>query len=185
MKTDIVFPKGNEREFLDNAKRLGFEALCFVYDRLPPNEIKDENIRVLVAIKQQKKGFLWFSDNVVDINHRNLDLAYGFETSEKKNSLREIKSGLNQVVCKQAVQNGVKYGFSFNQMLNAKDRMMIFGRVRQNIKLCRKYKVGMAIASFATKPEEMRAYHDLVAFFVVLGMHPSDAKKALSAVGKF
>lgn len=29
---DIVFPKNNEEEFIDMAKKLGYLSLCFVYE---------------------------------------------------------------------------------------------------------------------------------------------------------
>ena len=30
---DIVFPNGNEKEFISLAEKLGFKALCFVYPK--------------------------------------------------------------------------------------------------------------------------------------------------------
>ncbi len=50
----------------------------------------------------------------------------------------------------------------------------------QNIKLCRKAKCKVFIGSFAKNPSELRSKHDLKAFFICLGMHPSEAKKAVT-----
>ena len=50
----------------------------------------------------------------------------------------------------------------------------------QNIRLCRKYKVKMVLASFATDKFEMRDARDLISFGVCLGMNPGEAKKALN-----
>ena len=54
----------------------------------------------------------------------------------------------------------------------------------QNVRLCRKYKVRMVLASFAHDPWEMRSAYDLLAFGQVLGMTPKEATVALNFTKK-
>ena len=54
----------------------------------------------------------------------------------------------------------------------------------QNVRFCRKYKVNTVIASFASKPEEMRSAHDLISFGISIGMHPKQAKESLKYLEK-
>jgi RNase P/RNase MRP subunit p30 len=89
---------------------------------------------------------------------------------------------LNQVLCNLAKKNKVVIGFSFNEVLKSKDveRAKIIGRMQQNIKLCRKYKVDMIIASFATNKYEMRSLNDLKSFARVIGMNSQEVKKVFT-----
>jgi RNase P/RNase MRP subunit p30 len=57
---------------------------------------------------------------------------------------------------------------------------MILGRIMQNIKLARKYKMKIKLASFARNPYELRDCNDLLSFGILVGLHPSEAKKALT-----
>ena len=109
------------------------------------------------------------------------DMVCGLESVANKDRIHFKISGLNQILCKLANKNKVIVGFSFSSILNAEHRPRILGRIIQNIKFCRKYKVITSFASFAKTPFEMRAAHDLIAFLIVLGMHPSKAKSSLKA----
>jgi len=93
-------------------------------------------------------------------------------------------SGLNQVLAAIANKKKKIIGFNFNAILNTKGmlRSQLLGRMKQNVKLCRKYKVEMALASFAANPFELKAEKDLQAFGETLGMTPGEAKKAVKAV---
>ena len=96
-----------------------------------------------------------------------------------KDSLHFRNSGLNQVLCKIARRNGVIIGFSFNELLNSKDRPLVLGKMMQNVKLCRKFRVKTLIASFANNDYEMRSFDTLRAFGLVIGMTPFEVKKSL------
>ena len=84
------------------------------------------------------------------------------------------------MLCKLAKKNNIAIGFSFNEILKSKEKSKLIGRMMQNIKLCRKYKVKMVFASFAKNKFEMRAVKDLLSFCRVLGMTPREAKSALN-----
>jgi len=98
-----------------------------------------------------------------------------------KDALHYRHSGLNQVICKLANKNKVAIAFSFSRILKAdeKERIRLFGKIMQNIRFCRKYKVKMILASFALDKYEMRNAQDLRSFALVIGMTPKEAKEAL------
>jgi len=63
-------------------------------------------------------------------------------------------------MAKTCAKNGVAIGFSMYSILSAgpQKRAIVMGRIMQNIKLCRKFKVKMKIASFAKSPGGMRKF---------------------------
>lgn len=200
---DIVFPDGNESKFIRMAERLGYSSLCFVYEYKKNLKVIKEKI-----LKEQEKtkvklyfGLLADKKNVLKAKQASNfvlvkstgddqavfekvkpDLVYDLELTAKKDPIHFRASGLNQVLCKFAFKNKVIVGFSFSSILNSKNRVLVLGRIIQNIRFCRKYKVNTAFVCFAKLPYEMRAFHDLIAFLIVLGMHAGKAKESLGII---
>ena len=200
---DIVFPNGNELNFIRMAEKLGYNSLCFVYNFKINLRAIRENISLIQKETKIKLylGLLSDAKNVskskkfcdivlveatgddqVLFERIKPDIVYNLELAARKDSLHFRNSGLNQVLCRFAAENKIIVGFSFNSILNFKNRILLLGRIIQNIGLCRKYKIETCFASFAKMPYEMRAYHDLISFLIVLGMHASKAKKSLLSV---
>ena len=194
MYSDIVFPDGNEAQFIEIASKLGYSHLYFIYafDKLKKAEFKNPKIKITTGIISNANNFRKaknLSDFVIisgSIQDRQVlekikpVILFDIEKGANKDFIHHRASGLNQVLCKIAHENKVAIGFSFSTILNLESK--VFGRISQNIKLCRKYKVKTVIASFAKKPYEMRSTHDLIALFICLGMHPTEAKKSLSII---
>ena len=101
---------------------------------------------------------------------------------ETYDKLHYRSSGLNHVLCKLAKKNNVCIAFSFRRMLYSKNRALLFGKIMQNIKLCRKYKVNVVFGSFAENKWEMRSPHELKTLMQCLGMRAEEEKKSLSSV---
>lgn len=118
------------------------------------------------------------------VENKQVDILLSPERAGKKDRLRQRDSGLNHVLCALARDNNVAIGFNFSDVLNAENLAEVLGRMMQNVRLCRKYKVRMVLASFAKNPWEMRYARDLMAFGQVLGMTPKEAKKALNFTKK-
>tara|TARA_Y100000310_G_C20451586_1_gene700995 strand:+ start:141 stop:650 length:510 start_codon:yes stop_codon:yes gene_type:complete len=110
-----------------------------------------------------------------------VDVLLHPERNSLNDGLHQRRSGLNQVLCKLAKQNNISIGFSFNLVLQSKgrERARIIGRMRQNVRLCRKYKVNMKIGSFTSNKWGLRSYDCLVAFGKVLGMTAGEAKNSV------
>mgnify|MGYP001578923586 CR=1 FL=1 len=88
---------------------------------------------------------------------------------------------MNQVLLQLAHKNDTAIGFALQPLLAVKgeQRAMLMGRMMQNVRLCRKYKVRMVLCSFAEDLFDLRSASDLQSFGRVLGMTPGEAKEAL------
>lgn len=189
---DVVFPQRNEEEFISMAVKLGYTGLCFVYDSADEliknkEKLKKTKIKLLFGLKFKSKRKVYdfivakASGKSRDIlERRKADIIYDFEKNAREDYIHHRASGLNQVLCKLARKNNVAVGFSVSSILNSKQKPVLLGRIKQNVRLCRKYKVKVVIGSFSSEPYEMRSLHDLISLFCLLGMHPSEARKALS-----
>ncbi len=194
MSIDIVFPKNNEKEFIEMAQRLGYGSLCFVYDR-PDTKKYSTRLHIYKGVLATVRtvGRFRNSDLVLvkssgqdrlAVEKAKPDVIFSLEGSKKSDFIHQRNSGLNHIMCRLASQNNVAVGFSFDLLLGTRMRSRAMGRMMQNIRLCRKYKVRTVIASFASSPYRMRSPHDLESLFTTLGMHPKEAKESLSATQK-
>ncbi|MFH1711144.1 MAG: RNase P subunit p30 family protein [Nanoarchaeota archaeon] len=82
-----------------------------------------------------------------------------------KDKLKERDSGLNQVLCKIARNNNITLAIDFNEIINSekREKAIILGRIKQNIKLIKKFKNKLTIIN---PPEDKIS---LSALFRVLG----------------
>ena len=187
---DIVFPKNNEQEFIDLASKLGFSSLVFVYDKPNFREISSKKVKIHYAlllpiaklnIARSKKLLAFYKghSHAREAIERGFDVVFAVEDDPRPDHLHFRNSGLNHVLCRFAHKNKVKIGFSFSDILNSNNCHILLGRIMQNIRFCRKFKVPMLIASFAKTPFEMRSFFELRAFFEVLGMTSKESASAL------
>jgi len=118
------------------------------------------------------------------IELKKIDILLSPEKGVKKDSFHNRNSGLNHVICNLAKKNDIAIGFNFNEVLVSKGmkRAEIIGRMMQNVRLCRKYKLKMVLGSFAWNKWQMRSRNDLISFGIILGMHQNEAKNSLQAV---
>jgi RNase P/RNase MRP subunit p30 len=209
MFTDIVLPAENEKDFIIMAERLGISGLCFCYPLFPKANpaLYQERLKKLQektgiklsmgfitkqsdTLKARKLADLLLvkasPENRETIEKKEVDCIYELENGPKPDKMHFANAGLNQVLCAIAKANMTIITFSFAMLLNADGlrRATLMGRIRQNIRLCRKYKVNTAFASFARAPYELRPEHDFLNLGTALGMHPKDAQASLSSVSK-
>ena len=202
MFVDIVYPKNNEKEFVEIAEKIGVEGLVFVYPY--SKSIKEENkkmssnINICSGILADHKtalkskvgaGLVLVKSSAKDrfvFEKIKPDVIFDLEFGERADFMHHRNSGLNQVLCKLAAKNNVTVGIDCGRIisLGLKKQAQIFGRISQNIKFCRKYKVKMILASFADDPYLMRSPHDLSSLGIILGMHPKEASDSLETVYK-
>ncbi len=112
---------------------------------------------------------------------KNLHFIYGLETLHVKDSLHHRKTGINQVISRMLAENEIKVILSFKNLLDSSNPRLpqTLGRFKELIKLSRKFKFKLNLASFASDQYGLRSKHDLIALLIVLGMHPKEAKDAL------
>ncbi len=174
MFTDLVFCK---EQFLD----LGFDKVMNV------NLIEFNTKKDLQKKLGQEKGLrvvLGSRNNRTAIESKKIDVLLSPEKGIKKDSFHHRNSGLDHAICTLAKKNNITIGFNFNDVLTSQGvlRAERLGRMMQNVRLCRKYKIRMLIGSFAQNKWQMRSRNDLISFGIVLGMHPEEAQNALQVI---
>ncbi len=143
---DFVLVKGKaKKEFLDQIK-----------------EAKRKN--KLAFYQPETEEMLRFA-----LEHTPIDLIFGMEKINPSDSLHYLRGGLDQILCRIAAEKEKTIGFSFQQILTAKDSGKMIARMKFNLKLCKKYKVKIVFSNFSCSHWEMRSAKDLEAFLRVLG----------------
>ncbi len=130
-------------------------------------------------IRENKSKQIIFSSNSDELNRKilekeKIDILL-LNQEARKDFQKQRNSGFNQVLAKIAKKNNVLIGINFDEITNAKDKKKaeILARIKQNIKLCNKNKLGMKFISIKQK----RNVYDLKAFGLVLGMPTNMIKR--------
>lgn len=109
-------------------------------------------------------------------------VVFNSEYLFEEDDLHFRRGGLDEQLLSKAKEKKIGIGFSFSDFINIRDariRANVLGRMEQNVRLCRKYKLRMAVASLARNRWEMRHANDLLAFARTIGMTGKEAKEAL------
>ncbi|MBU1975948.1 MAG: hypothetical protein KKG59_06095 [Nanoarchaeota archaeon] len=185
MFVDIVFPKDNEEEFLEVAKKLK-SKLVFIGSK-PEKVSGTYSGQLVVNTGGIKKGFDLNIGKAKRefIESKKVDLIFGFEDESFKDGMHQRNSGLNHVLCKLAKDKNKMIAFDFSLLLHAKDKQLVFGRMLQNAMLLKKFKNQVVIASFAKNPYELRSGKDYQALLEELGFDIPSAKTAVNRLGDF
>lgn len=191
--TDIVIPKENEQEFIEVAKKLGIKSILFLYEpKKQPNkkkleEIKKQNPEIeintanLILKNTNKQGMNFAKANIQTIQNKHVTHLFDIESLEEKDNHHYRRSGMNQATAKKIKEQGKTIIISTQQLIENKEPHKIIGRIQQNLELIKKYKLKTAIASIATKPENMRPEKETQALIKTLG-HEHIAKKAITEI---
>ena len=94
------------------------------------------------------------------------------------------ESGLNHVLVRYAAENGVAIDFSMNALIQSRrgDRARLIGKMRENLKLVRKYNAPMILTSHAHSIYDLRAPREMIALASLFGMTKEEATSALCDV---
>jgi len=114
------------------------------------------------------------------LEHKKLD-ALVLADSKLKRSLRHENSSLNHVICKIAADKKKPIIINLSDILakKGKERAGILEKLRQNIKLCKKARTKLFVASFAKTEKKLRDAYDIFSLCISLGMPTDMAKSAL------
>jgi len=205
MPSDIVLPRGNEKQLIDMALRLSYSRLYLGYTLKDWKARGTEQIRkikngsktsntcldvqpaiITSSLNEIKKGRSTGSPIIFSLKRperispamRNT-LVLGFELSPRHDFIFQRNAGVDEPSCRIAAENNICFGFSFQDILKAREPAVIMGRMAQNINLYRKHKLGCVFASLAQEPYDMRSPADLASLLVCLGMQPNKAKECL------
>jgi ribonuclease P/MRP protein subunit RPP1 len=154
-------------------------------------EIKPKTINELIKqVKKFKKAnFIILTTQDYEIKRRAVDKslvdAIAHNETESKRSKRNYRySGIDHVIAKKCAETNVSVNICFNDFLNAENRGIILGRMKQNVRLCLKYKAPIIISSGAENTNELVPADNLVAFAEFLGMNRKQALESVSRVAE-
>ena len=183
MFIDICFPKNNEEAFIDTAKKLSTDGLCFIYDNVKDiRRITDKDIRTYSGLvvkdvsgsKAEAAGIILCSD-MRNIS-KNEKIHYFFLPEKKGKKSFHFPVRVTQVTFKELRDKNKMLGISFNSVLR---NPLLLEKTAFAMMLCRKYKVKMFIASFARDPYELRGKYELMS---LAGLLEKDTKNISGAV---
>ncbi|MFH2019849.1 MAG: hypothetical protein ABIJ34_00390 [archaeon] len=146
MFIDVCFPDKNEASFIEIAKKLGTDGLCFVY---PDKRSCDVSSSLKIYNASSKNGKYLFSSNL-NLNQKNV--IYYYEPQSEKKSFHSPLKEITQVTMNSIAERSGIFGISFHQIL----RIGNFEEIAFTIKLARKANVPIFIASFGRTPYSMR-----------------------------
>ncbi len=160
---DIVRPNGNEAELIKMAERLGMKSLALYY----PDK-KGAELQARIFEHQKDTGVKLISAGSRD-GHKVIN---DYKRRNKKtNIVIGISQPLKHAEYKELAAAGVAVCFPFSEILQSgAGRTALLESIMRSIRLCRKHKVKVAIATFAEDPYELRDEKDLRAFYKGLGI---------------
>ncbi len=102
------------------------------------------------------------------------------EIGDARDTLKQRDSGLNHVVAKEAKNNNIVLVINMSEISKLDDKSMskMLGRIIQNIKICRKAKCDIKIASLATSKKEIVDEKGRKSFGISLGMSSAQSLMA-------
>ncbi len=163
------------RELVKLSKEFGFSRIYCV-DLIDADDKLELKKRIskasgLIVVRANKNILRDVFEN------ENVSVVIGLENLEDRDDLHYRRSGLDHVLSELANKNRISVGFSFHDILHAKDKGKAIGRMMQNAMLCRKYKVNVVVGSFARDKYDLRLRNDLEAFGRVIGIDKFDNTK--------
>jgi len=161
------------KELSELSKKLGFTKTIFLEKDfvIVKGKSKKELLKEIGRAKGKLTIYKTDSEELLRfaLEKTKIDLIYGMETINPKDSVHFVRGGLDQITCRIAKEKDKIIAFSFSEILNAKNKDKIIARMKFNVKLCKKYKVKMFFSTFAKNENELRSAQDLFAFWKVLG----------------
>ncbi len=126
---------------------------------------KEESPKVVLA---QNDDF-----NRKILENGRFDILLSVGAHNKKNSLRQIDSGLNHVLAKIAAKNNVAIGLDLEhiKLLDSKQKAEKLSKIRQNIRVCRKAKTRLAVKT--------KSLEDTRSFLISMGASTSQIKETI------
>tara|TARA_Y100000310_G_C20278385_1_gene621393 strand:- start:4 stop:471 length:468 start_codon:yes stop_codon:yes gene_type:complete len=141
------------------------------------SKLVDARKAIDLALKSGEKVVVIAKDDDFNrkiLENKRVDVFVDVEGGDKKDRLKQRDSGLNQVLCKLARENGIDIGIDLGHLSGGSDfdKSRYLSRLMQNVRLCKKHKVRMILVNIG------KGKKDLNGFLLTLGMNTSMAKFA-------
>lgn len=130
--------------------------------------IKTENKPIIVLAQNDE-----FNRKILE--YGKFDILLSIECGKRHDKIRQSDSGLNEILARIAHNNKVSIGINLEEIRNltSKEKAQALGRIKQNIKLCRKTKTQIKLLNYTNKRSAM-------ALLLSLGSSTQQAKEAIS-----
>lgn len=130
--------------------------------------LKKQNKEIVVKAQDDK-----FNRKILE--NKDVDILLSPELHDRKETLKQRDSGLNEFMCKLAKKNNIKIGINIKeiQKLEKKQKSKVIARIIQNIKLCNRTKTQIILF-----PRTKHKKQDILSFFISLKGSTQQAKKA-------
>src|SRR3989344_2436501 len=139
------------------------------------NNSNIEQVKILIKKEESPKIVLAQNDefNRKILEQCKFNILLSIENGNRKNKIRQVDSGLNQVLAKIATKNKVAIGLDLDaiKLLEPKQKAERLSKIRQNIRVCRKAKTRLAVK--AQSLEEVKN------FLIKLGASTNQIKETI------
>ncbi len=182
MNFDVLIPKNNEKELIEEAIRLKYKEIVMLTDK---KEYKlDDSVKTTVTKSKIIIKTAFFLRNPAEFSRvrnkfdyifayperkffeMNIDYVFNLEMLPEKDSFHFRRTPLNQVTAKLCSEHSIKIAFEYSLVENK----VALGRMMQNSVLIRKYKLDFDVFSFASSVNEMHSKNKMKSLLNVLGM---------------
>jgi RNase P/RNase MRP subunit p30 len=181
VRTDLVFPSGNEKHLAEMALRLGTEHLIFCYELKDPllkmrakevELLKQEHLTtgfaIIVDSQQDVAKAKNFTKTIVGtarpelFEDKRVSHIIDMESGRRDDFIHHRNSGLNQVFLQHVNNNDKTLLVDASQLFSGQIAQgVVLGRIMQNNEFYRKYAPRVIVISGACEPLQMRAWRDL------------------------
>lgn len=109
------------------------------------------------------------------LENKNVDILLSPESHNRKDSLKQRDSGVNEILCRIAAKNRIKIGLNLEEIKKrkGKEKAILLARIKQNIMLCKKAGTEIKILGKYDKK-------DVFSLLLTLGASTEQAKRAVS-----
>jgi len=196
--------KSSVEDFARRAKILGYKGICFAVYYKDRNRVgllkkkaievsKKTGIDIFIGLEATTSGELKKLINIrkdydlLLVRGTNLDLNRKSVQTKEVDILTHPEynrrdSGLNHVMAKLAAKNRVAIEINFREILlsSKSTSSHIMHHIRNNVKLCKKYKTPIIVSSGAVSHWQLKDPKVLMSMGCLLGLELNEAKDALS-----
>jgi len=194
-----AYPETDARveELLRVAKRYGYAGIAITnHDEMVHEELKSPFILTGVEIRansvlelKRKITHYWGKVPLLAV-HGGVDKLNRAAVEDARVDIlahpcgEKGEGGLNHVSVRYAAANGVAIDFNVGALIHTRrsDRARILSKMREHLKLVRKYKAPMILTSNAHTLYDLRAPREMIALATLFGMSKDEAMSALSDI---
>lgn len=131
---------------------------------------KEDFNRLKLKVKDNKDKEIVFSSEDDEFNRKvieKLDVnVLLLKEESRRDYSKQRDSGFNQVMAREVAKKGIVIGIYLDELVLSKEKSRIIARVKQNIELCKKFKIPMKFIGEKIK----RDSYELKSLGLVLGM---------------